>query len=237
MTRMTINPGKTTLVEEVYSALRVDLLSGVFPPGSRLKFAAFGKRFGVSLSVIREAMARLGEQGLVVANPHRGFIAAPLLLEDLFDLTRVRVLIETLALRESIEHGDLAWESRILATHHTLHGTPRGKRHVNEPWACAHREFHGALVSGSGSNGLVEIATGLRERSEMYQYWASEFGRDVNRDVAAEHRQLMEATLSRDAERATQALAEHIERTTANLVARTQSFNTDQEQSTGDVRF
>jgi DNA-binding GntR family transcriptional regulator len=58
----------------------------------------------VSAAVVREALSRLTEQGLVQSNPQRGFIVMPLSVDDLHDLTRIRVLVETLALRESIRH-------------------------------------------------------------------------------------------------------------------------------------
>jgi DNA-binding GntR family transcriptional regulator len=53
----------TTLSEQVYVALRADLLRGLLQPGSKLKLSDFSARFSVSLSVVREAMARLAEQG------------------------------------------------------------------------------------------------------------------------------------------------------------------------------
>src|ERR1700754_1012380 len=107
---MTGNP-PTTLSERVYRAVRDDLLRGLLEPGSKLKLGDFSARFSVSLSVVREAMARLAEQGLVRSSPQRGFWVTPLSIEDLRDLTRARVLVETMALRESIAGGALAWES------------------------------------------------------------------------------------------------------------------------------
>jgi len=61
---------KATRTGEVYEALRADILNTQIEPGRRLKIADLSNRFGVSLSVVREALTRLGEQGLVVANPH-----------------------------------------------------------------------------------------------------------------------------------------------------------------------
>lgn len=114
----------TTLSEQVYVALRADLLRGLLQPGSKLKLSDFSARFSVSLSVVREAMARLAEQGLVQSSPQRGFWVTPLSIKDLRDLTRARVLIETLALRESIASGAPTWESTVLTSHHTLDKTP-----------------------------------------------------------------------------------------------------------------
>src|SRR3954467_10995280 len=114
----------STRTADVYDRLRSRLLNGELEPGAKLKLAEFGAEFGVSLSVVREAVTRLAEQGLVQSSPQRGFRVTPLSVDDLIDLTRTRVLIETLALRESITHGDLNWESTVIARHHALQKTP-----------------------------------------------------------------------------------------------------------------
>ena len=209
----------TTLAEQVYLALRTDLLRGLLEPGSKLKLGDFSARYSVSLSVVREAMARLAAQGLVQSSPQRGFWVTPLSIEDLRDLTRARVLIETLALRESIAGGALSWESTVLANHHTLDNTPMvtADGHVNPQWEAAHRDFHHALLSGCGSMRLESVAAELRDCAELYRFWSRELAHDTDRDVASEHRRITELTLARDAEGAAAALAAHIERTTAVL--------------------
>ena len=216
---MTIATGKPTLVDEVHEAIYQALIDGQIEPGSKLKLSEIAGRFGVSAAVVREALSRLTERGLVQANPQRGFIVTPLSVGDLLDLTRTRVLIETLALRESIRHGDLAWEGRVLATHHALDRTPivTGE-HVNPAWVQAHRAFHHTILDGSGVRRLSDVARGLRDCSELYQFWSYTRGRDPDRDIVAEHREITEQTLDRNEDSATAALAQHIERTTTLLV-------------------
>ena len=57
----------------MFDSLRSDLLEGRIQPGERLKLPALTERFEVSMTVIREALTRLAEQGLVTVNPQRGF--------------------------------------------------------------------------------------------------------------------------------------------------------------------
>src|ERR1700694_2309423 len=115
--------GKQTLSEGIYLAVHREILNGTLEPGQRLKVSEIATRFGVSLSVVREALARLAEQGLVVASPQRGFAVAALSVDDLRDLTRARVLVEALVLRESITNGDVGWEASVVAGLHTLERT------------------------------------------------------------------------------------------------------------------
>ena len=217
---MTVAASKPTLVDEVHQAIYRALIDGKIEPGSKLKLTELAGRFGVSAAVVREALSRLTEQGLVQSTPQRGFTVTPLSVDDLLDLTKTRVLIETLALRESIRHGDLTWEGQVLATHHTLDRTPMlNGVHANSAWVQAHRAFHHCILDGCGIRRLSDIARGLRDCSELYQFWSYTRGRGPDRDIEAEHREIAELTLARDEDGAAAALAQHIERTTARLVA------------------
>jgi DNA-binding GntR family transcriptional regulator len=204
----------------VFDRLRADLLAGRLEPGSKLKLAALGAQYTASLSVIREALSRLAEQGLVIAHPQRGFRVVALSPEDLTDLTNTRIDVETLAARRSVERGDLGWETALVATHHTLAGTPiaTAPGQVNDAWISAHRAFHHALVAGCGSPRLQGIATALRDSAEIYRIWSRSLAHDEDRDIAAEHSRLTALAIARDAEGLATALAAHIQQTTDVLL-------------------
>ena len=53
--------------EGVYASLRAELLGGAFLPGSKLRLAGIGTRYGVSLSVVREAMTRMAERITIIS--------------------------------------------------------------------------------------------------------------------------------------------------------------------------
>ena len=94
---------------------------------------------------------------------------------------------------------------------------------LNPEWEQAHAAFHSALISGSGSNSLIAIAELLRDQTARYRHLsvagASGSAPAPGRDVAREHRELLEATLARDAVRASDLLAEHLRRTTELVLA------------------
>ena len=122
-------------------------MSGRARPGSRLKIAAIAQGAQVSLSVVREALTRLMEQGLVVSTPHAGFYVKPLSIEDLEDLTQTRIDVDVLALRRCLGSAGVDWEAMLVAAHHTLSRTApfvNDDRQVTEEWATAHAAFHEA---------------------------------------------------------------------------------------------
>ena len=208
--------------EDVYSRLRGDILAGRLRPGSRLPFAELCSRYGTSVGVVREGLSRLTEQDLVVAEPQQGYRVKAVSSADLQHLTDARVQIETLVLRSAIDSADLAWESSVLAAHHTLVRTPQqdaqDPQRMSEAWASAHAAYHATLLEGCPNPRLRAIALGLRDSAELYRRWAVPVGHDGSRDVISEHQSLLTAALARDSGAATAVLTEHLERTARVLL-------------------
>ena len=209
------NDGRT-LVEVAYERLRRDSLEGALAPGAKLRTEELRARYNVAGSTIREALTRLLGEALVTAEGQRGFRVAPASLEDFRDLTEVRMLIETEALRQSIANGDEAWESQIVAAFYRLSKVE--KRLAVDPTGAVgefeerNREFHQALIAACPSRWLHHINGLLYQQSERYRRLAVS-RRNIPRDVHAEHQAILDATLARDVERACKLTADHIERT------------------------
>lgn len=220
-----------TRAESTFLALRSDIIAGRLLPGQRLQFSDLTAQYGTSIGVLREALSRLAEQGLVLSEPQLGFRVVPVSPDDLVDLTAARVEIETMTFRRALQAGDLAWESRLVAAQHILDGTPQldkdNPRRVNEAWAVAHAHFHDVLLEACPVRRLREISRSLRDAAELYRRWSRHLGGERTRDIPGEHRALLDAALSRDIETATKLLTEHIEYTTnAVLAAGTLSADT-----------
>ena len=212
--------GGQSHAEAVFEALRADLIEGRIEPGERLKLPALVERFGVSMTVVREALTRLTEQRMVVAVANRGFSVMALSVADLEDLTHLRLRLETMVLRDSVERGALDWETGLVAAHHALNRTPYldGKGDLNAAKMSAHRDFHHALGSGCGSPRLIELVDNLRDSAELYRAWSRSIAHDHGRDVTEEHDKIVRAALAHDADAASAALRDHIERSTAALL-------------------
>lgn len=220
MTETSVRRGSTRVLE-VYEQIRSDILSTRLTPGQRLKVNPLCSRFGVSLSVVREALTSLAAQGLVRSEPQLGFSVVPLDRAGLIDLTEVRVEIETLALRWAIEHADLEWETSVVGSLYRLGKTepylPDNDTELSESWSSAHAEFHTALAAGCGSPLLLELRKGPYDASEIYRRWARPAERE-QRDVHGEHAAIVEAAMARDVPLATSLLKRHIRRTTEILL-------------------
>ncbi|APG87667.1 FCD domain-containing protein [Sinorhizobium americanum] len=213
-------PSGETRAGDVLQRMRLDIISCVLKPGSKLRFEPLKDMYAVSFSTLREALSRLVAEGLVIAEGQRGFIVAPLSLADLIDLTDVRVLIEREALRLAIEKGDDRWEAEIIGTYHRMDRLQSRLGHeyyLSEDWSKVHGEFHYALVSACGSPNLLEIRQKLFERAHRYRRMSSQF-RPKWREKDVEHRTIMEAVLARDPKRSSDLIERHIRETTENVV-------------------
>lgn len=219
---MNTSPQESAAQPAVLQRIRHAILDGEWPPEHRLAPAALAARFDTSTTVIREALTRLTGEHLVEARTNRGFFIPRLSLREFNDLTQLRCATETLALRLAIERGDLQWEEALIAAHHRMLRTPRQsaarQAEFNEDWRVAHWAFHQALLAGCGCESMLRIVAMLTQSTDLYRRWAAPAVIDARRDVESEHRELLEATLARDAERATTLLRQHLEET-ARIVA------------------
>jgi len=206
---------KETLASSIYDALRQDILTLALPADGKLNIRSLSDRFGVGLSPVREALSRLSMENLVTQTDHRGFKVATLSVADLHDLFRARISIDSLALRQSIEAHDIAWEEQLLLAYHRLSRTPRvasEDNRVRSPeWEEVHRRFHVALVAGCGSRWLVNISGQLFEAGERYRHVARLAGK--SRIKEDEHKAIKDAALAHDADLATKLLAAHYQKT------------------------
>ena len=204
-----------TLVETAYRRLRRDIIEGVRRPGEKLRVEHLKDIYDVGAGTLREALQLLITDALVVAQGQRGFRVAPISLVDFEDITRTRVLLETEALRQSIELGDDAWEADVLGAFHRLSRAEEkleGPEAAREEWEMRNRIFHEVLISASPSRWLRHFQTILYRQSERYRR-LSLFNQPIPRDVHAEHEAIVDAAIARDAPAATRILTDHILRT------------------------
>lgn len=222
--------GAATLAEAAYRRLRQDIVAGVFAPSQPLRLELLKQRYGLSFSPLREALNRLQTERLVVTAPLRGFSVAPVSIEEMWDATDTRILIECEALRRSIAHGDDDWEAGIVAAFHALdlqvcRNAAAGTIAEEELIALEtrHQDFHRALIARCRSRRLIGLAEQLSVETQRYRLPTLAGQKPaVSRDVALEHRQIMEAALARRSEEAVALLAAHYRKTSTLVEAHMQ---------------
>ena len=183
--------GGRTLAGDAYAAIRQAIRTGAVKPGDRLRFADLQALCGMSVTPVREALARLTAEGFTVLDDHRGYSVASLSLEELRDVTAARQLCEGEALRLSVLQGDADWEGRVIAAHHLMARIPQAREDIpsamREDWEARHAAFHAALISACGSPILLEICDKLFSRADRYRRLSVSLV-GAARDATGEHR-------------------------------------------------
>lgn len=207
-----------TLIERAYERLRDDIVEGRLAPGEKLRVQHLTDRYGVSAGTLREAITRLASDALVVTEGQRGFRVAPITIEDLEDITNLRVQIETEALRQSIRSGDEAWRAQLAEAWAALSAEEPIHPERRPVWEQLNLRFHEALLSGHASPWTLRVLRLLSRHSERYRSYAMALPGAI-RDVHAEHRAIFECAIAGQDARAALALEAHI-RTTPDLLIR-----------------
>lgn len=200
-----------TLSKHIRDELRTNILNGQWAPGGRLQLNQLSEQFNTSSTVVREALTRLAGDRLVVLRPNRGFFVPTLSLDELRDITELRVVNEQFAATLAIDRGDLGWEGELMAAHHRMEKTP-SRDEDNRPtaeWAAAHQAFHAQLLSACGVPVLIDLTNTLSDLQQLYNRWATSATNWSGRDLSAEHQAILDAALARDAETTSSLLAAH----------------------------
>jgi DNA-binding GntR family transcriptional regulator len=204
-----------TLIESAYRQLRRDIIDGRLQPGQRLRVEHLKASYQVSSGTLREALALLVSDSLVVSHGQRGFRVTPMSLADLEDLTRMRVLLETEALRESVRVGGDDWEAGIVSAFHRLSLAEQRLRadpgRSFDEWERCNRQFHESLVAACRSRWLLRMRALLYQQSERYRRISATQGPPPV-EVHEEHRAIFDAALARNAEMACALLTAHVHR-------------------------
>lgn len=204
-----------SLIEAAYQRMRRDIIDGHLSAGQKLRIEHLKSRYGVSGGTLREAMALLVADALVKSESQRGFNVSPMSLEDLEDLTRIRVLLECEALRDSIAAGADDWEAGVVSAFHKL--TLAEQRLRSDPpgafegWEFCNRQFHEALVAACRSTRLRRSREVLYQQAERYRRVSAVKGPPGD-DLHEEHKSIFKAVMARDADRAGALLTTHINR-------------------------
>ena len=202
-----------TRADWVDRRLRAAILSGDLPPGQKLVAGPLAARLAVSATPLREAIQRLAATGLVEIAPQRGARVAAASARDAEEIYELRALLDPLALRDSIAHGDAEHRAAIETAFARMLASERDGADVVES-LDRHAAFHATLLERCRSRWLKRITALLADHSQRYAFLAlgAADGRG-HHDALAEHRALRDAAVAGRAARAAELLEKHLQRT------------------------
>jgi DNA-binding GntR family transcriptional regulator len=195
------------LVHDVYDVLVDMFMNHSFAPGERLNIDALARTLGVSPTPIREAMARLESEGLIVKEPRRSYTVAPLItLDELRALIDLRLLVEPSAAAAAARNAS-ADDAVDLIAFARSGGAGHYDETANRLDMIYDATFHDKIAKLGGNPWLRESLARLRSHVHMYRLYHHA------RHAAAtkpEHVAIAEAIAAREPEAAAEAMRLHL---------------------------
>lgn len=190
-----------------YGALREAIVRGDLAPNARLVESDLGTAYDMSRGAVRTALIRLEQEGLVVREPHKGARVRQVSDDEAVEILEARAALEGLAVRltaQRIDAAGIARSEACLARQRELLelGDLLGASDANA-------DLHAALLELSGHGTALRLIRALNSQTVRYQY------RTIlipGRSAASveEHAAIVEAVVAGDADRAEEAMRNHL---------------------------
>lgn len=201
------------LSEQLVDLLRDRILSGAITDDEPIRQDTLASELGVSKIPLREALARLEQEGLVHSQANRGFFVRPASAAEAQEVYELRIQLEPPTIALASKRATEADRAYALETLGTLYSVTREH---GEGVGAFNRKLHRALYGPSRQPVTVNILDRLQVLSERYvRKHLEPLGRDERAND--EHRQLVLVWLAGDSERVAELARAHIGKTLDDL--------------------
>jgi DNA-binding GntR family transcriptional regulator len=182
------------------------ILSGQFKPRERLVEMDLISRFGVSRTVIREALKRLEAKGLVRATPYRGVMVADLTVEEIEEIYFVRAELEKIAARLVLGH---ITQSDIQNLKKLSKEVERHLREKSHRMIEVDSEFHRMIFKACRNSYLYEMIDYLRTKAHIVRFNAWSLPHRIEQSII-EHREIIKAIEERNLSQLEKLIVKHL---------------------------
>lgn len=198
--------GRRILREQVRDLLLERIVSGVYPPGSRLVETRIAHELGISQAPVREALRDLEQLRLVVHESFRGCSVRSLSAADLLEAYPVRAALEALAIRLAAPRIDDATLERLAEQVEAMRQATRDGDPAAE--AAADAAFHSTIVAAAGNSVLTQQWEQLLPHARTLL--SLTLPASAEGDLADRHLPILEALRRHDAGGAEAAMSAHL---------------------------
>jgi DNA-binding GntR family transcriptional regulator len=200
-----------SVVEQVTAEIRRAIISGSLEPGQEFSLRELAGQLGVSFIPVREALRSLENEGLVQTRPGRSAVVAPVHLDDLHGIYRLRHRLEPEIASRSCR---ILTSDLLDALEEEAASFGRPDMGIDEVYE-GHQAFHLALLAPAATDWDVRTLTTLWRAAERYirigfRTLDPEPQEHQRREHA--HEDLITAFRSRDPRAVEEAVDQHLER-------------------------
>lgn len=206
LTTMNFNSVKP-IRDVVYEYLRTAIINDLIKPGERLVEKEYAERFNISRTPVREALRKLEIEGLVENIPRKGDIVKGIDWKDMLEIFAIRQALEPLIVKTAIENMT---PEDLINLQETV-DTMSSSAHHNDTEAllASFQAFHDILITISKMPRLATIISQLKDY--LGRFRTMSLSNHTRRTQAInEHKEILQAIIEQDTEKAEQIVATHL---------------------------
>ncbi len=193
--------------DEIKNTIREAIVAGDLKPGDRIIETQWAKELGVSQSPVREAIRELEMIGLVENIPYQGCFVRKVTLKDMRDSYRVRTYLEMLGIQDAVEGAD---EDDLKEIHHVYKEMETAAKNNDFNLYIEKNElFHEKIMCISQNNLLIRLWK--QSNIQDSTYFGTQFSDQSLEALSIRHKDLYEAIVERDLNRAKEVIYLHFE--------------------------
>ena len=205
----------SSAADYAYGRLRRDIILKTFQPGQRLAEAGLAEQLQVSRTPVREALRRLGAEGLVVLVPNSGVWVASPSLQEMVDTFDVREGLECMAVERAARNATPLQLCRLEECIEREEEVFRIRDF--EEYLEVNTAFHRTLAESGGNRVLADYVEKLLARTFVFMvFYEDFFERSLNPSLD-DHRELLAALRDKDPNRAAGLMHAHIRASVEDL--------------------
>ncbi len=219
---------KESLSDQISKEIKNRIINVDINQGEKIDVGRLEEEFGVSRAPIRDALQSLVDQGLVEVKPRVGYFAINLSAEEIKDISEMRKLLETFALRKSItkipQEELKSLQARTTKLKERKDNLPHEE--LRSRFDETDEKLHRVLIDNSDNSLLRDFTNRIHNLISLTRHLNERIGEAIE-----EHERLIKAMYDRDLEEAERALKDHIENVEEELL----SNHTRKSLNGGDV--
>jgi DNA-binding GntR family transcriptional regulator len=202
-------PGRASLTDEVYNALKWRILTHDLRPGGLFTEDDLSRLSGYGRSPVHQAVHRLQYDGLVEILPRKGIVVRAFSGRDINQLIEVRLPVEMEMARLAAQRARPEQLSALRAL--LAKGRTYLKRTDREGLMALDRNFHHGIAECTGNQVLMDVLENLHQRSMILWFVSVSSDRRAYDIVQEEHEEVLARLEARDADGAAEAMRRHLE--------------------------
>jgi DNA-binding GntR family transcriptional regulator len=194
------------LYQDVAERVRQQIFDRELEPGSWIDEMKLAGEYGISRTPLREALKVLAVEGLVTMKVRRGAYVTEMSRDDVAQVYHLLALVESDAAAQVASQASPAQRTELARLHDRLEKQVRQR----DAFFATNEQFHMALLGMAGNRWALQMVTDLRKMMKLNRHH-SLFKQGRLADSLAEHRAVMRAIESRDADKARALMRAHFD--------------------------